>query len=416
MVWLVPGAFAALLLLAGPIAVHLLARRNARRLMFPATHFVRATKAAAVTLRRPSDIGLLLLRCAIVLAAVLAAAQPTLLGAWRTRAWNERIARAVVLDTSRSMPASGEGRRLAEQEMTAFANVRFDGEDLRDAIHRAADWFGSAPPAQREIVVISDFQRGAIDRAALSPIPASVGIRFIRAGTHPAERSLPLPPISGWRGSAWQPAATIRGDAVEALWARRGPPIAGWIETRQSPREEQAARRALAGAASFGIASPPEGRRAIVVFSGAPQPAAEPPVAMAWMRRAELALRHSRLLRQTGAIITTAEQGSAFVVRANVGAADPMAAAIVRAVMLAVSPVDVADRELEIATVLEAELTAWWRQPAPVGREVTVPPGGASDARWLWALVLVFLGIESLVRRRRGDAPEAADEVAPHAA
>jgi hypothetical protein len=40
MIWLAPGAFAALLLLAGPIAVHLLARRNARRMIFPATHFV----------------------------------------------------------------------------------------------------------------------------------------------------------------------------------------------------------------------------------------------------------------------------------------------------------------------------------------------------------------------------------------
>ena len=73
MIWLAPGAFAALLLLAGPIAVHLLARRNARRVVFPATHFVRAARAAAITVRRPSDVGLLLLRLAIVTVGVLAA-------------------------------------------------------------------------------------------------------------------------------------------------------------------------------------------------------------------------------------------------------------------------------------------------------------------------------------------------------
>ena len=66
MVWLAPGAVAALVLLAGPVIVHLLARRNARRLIFPATHFVRATNAAAVRFRRPSDAGLLLIRLAIL--------------------------------------------------------------------------------------------------------------------------------------------------------------------------------------------------------------------------------------------------------------------------------------------------------------------------------------------------------------
>src|SRR6185295_10633737 len=66
MTWLAPGAFIALALLAGPAIVHMLARRNARRVVFPATHFVRAAPAAAVRLRRPTDLGLLLLRLAIV--------------------------------------------------------------------------------------------------------------------------------------------------------------------------------------------------------------------------------------------------------------------------------------------------------------------------------------------------------------
>ena len=135
MVWLVPGAFAALLLLGGPIAVHLLARRNARRLTFPATHFIRATQAAAVTLRRPSDIGLLLLRLAIVAIAVLAAAGPLVLTPWRTATWNARVSRAVVLDTSRSMVSADVPGRLADQEAAnVFAALRLATPDLPDGL------------------------------------------------------------------------------------------------------------------------------------------------------------------------------------------------------------------------------------------------------------------------------------------
>ena len=112
MTWLAPGAFMALVLLAGPAIVHMLARRNARRVVFPATHFVRAAPAAAVRLRRPSDLGLLLLRLAIVAAAILAAAQPLVLTPWRQARWNARVARAVVVDTSRSIPIRRSPRAL----------------------------------------------------------------------------------------------------------------------------------------------------------------------------------------------------------------------------------------------------------------------------------------------------------------
>ena len=414
--WGIPAAFAGLLLLAGPILVHMLLRRNARRVVFPTSRFFVATRAASVRFQRPSDIGLLILRSAAVAAAVFAAAQPIVLGAWRTRAWNERVARAVVLDTSRSMPASGAGGRLADQEMNSFASARFEGNDLRDAIRRASGWLEGAPPARREIVVISDFQRGAIDEEALRTIPAGVGLRFTRAATHPAERSVPLPATSGWRGSEWQPAATIRGEAIDASWTRRGPSAPAWIETRQPAGDEHAARRAVEGAASPGIAPPPESRRAIVRFSGAAPEAGERPITTEWMLRAELALRQSRLLRQTGASISTAEQGTSLVVHANVAAPDPMAAAIVRAVMLAVSPATVADPELEIATMPDAQLAAWRREPAPVDRVTAVPRGVESDARWLWAVALVLLGIEAWVRRRRGDQQAAAEDARAHAA
>lgn len=398
--WAVPAAFAGLLLLAGPILVHMLLRRNARRLVFPTTRFFEVTQAAAVRFQRPSDVGLLIVRCAIVLVAVLAATQPTLLATWRTARWNERMARAVVVDASRSMPSPQDAARLADQEMNVFASARFEGEDLRDAIGRAVDWVERTPPARREIVIVSDFQRGAIERDVLDAIPAGVGLRFIRAGTPPAQQDVPLPAISGWRGSRWQGSAAVRGDSIDATWTRQGPSASGWLTTAHADGDADVAARAVAGAASFGVASGDDTHRVVVAFAGAPDRAGEQPVATAWMLRAEVALRQSPLLRQTGAGIRTTEQGGTFVVHASVGAADAMAPAVVRAVMLAIRPSSIADREAEVATVSEAELAGWRRDPGPVGRGRTMPDGAASDARWLWGVALLLLGVEGWIRDR----------------
>ena len=118
------------------------------------------------------------------------------------------------------------------------------------------------------------------------------------------------------------------------------------------------------------------------------------------MLRAEVALRQSALLGQSGAEIKTAEQGGTLVVHASVGATDAMAPAVVRAVMLAVRPASIADREAEVATAPDSELARWRRDPAPIGPRTTVPPGAASDARWLWAVALMLLGIEAWMRGR----------------
>jgi hypothetical protein len=132
MIWTAPWALAGLLLLAGPLLVHMLLRRNARRLIFPTTRFLPRTRASAVRFRRPSDVGLLILRAGIVLAAVLACAQPVLLSSWRTARWNQRTARAVVVDTSRSVPSTPETARLADQELQAFASATFRTRDVRE--------------------------------------------------------------------------------------------------------------------------------------------------------------------------------------------------------------------------------------------------------------------------------------------
>lgn len=397
--WTIPAAFAGLLLLAGPVAAHMLLRRHAVRVRFPTVRFLATTRAAAVRVRRPSDIALLCLRLAIVLAAVLAAAQPVLTTAWRMRAWNQRMIRAVIVDTSRSV-ASDVAAQLAAGQADAFMSARFTNEDIGVALEQAAAWFATTPPARREVVVISDFQRGSLRAGSLAALPADVGVRFVRAGAPHASRETELPRISGWRGSGWTPRIALDADRLDAWWTRTAPEPLSWLTTREAPAEASAARRAVAGAASFGVPGGDASRRVIVQFSGADVPRGQP-LRAPWMLRAAAALRESSLLAGSGVALETADEGGALAVRANVSAASVAAPAVVRAVMLAVRPVALADRELETATLSDADLAAWRRDAAPIASTDRVRAADGTDSRWLWAGALALLLIEALIRRPR---------------
>jgi aerotolerance regulator-like protein len=404
--WTIPWAFAGLALVAGPILVHMLRRRNARRVVFPTTRFLLETRAAAVRFRTPSDVGLLILRAAIVVAAVLAAAQPVLLAAWRTKQWDRRVARAVVVDESRSrLSAAPDVEPLIRQELDAFVSSRFAGSDLREQVARASEWLARTPPARRELVILSDFQRGAIDARTIDAVPGAIGVRFIRAGVQPQSREIMMPRISGWRGSAWQPSATLQADRVDARWTRveqAAPPT--WLTTSQPDADTAAAARALAAAASFGVPPVDDKQRITVAFGGAPSTAGAA-ITTPWMLGTMLALRQSGLLRESGAL----------VVRTEMHASSPAAPAIVRAVMLAASRGDFADRELEVVTIPDVDLAAWRRDSAPVSAPGNSVASDGSEARVLWAAALILLGIETWLRRRAGQAQAQEDRHA-HAA
>jgi hypothetical protein len=413
MTWLAPGAFAALVLLAGPVLVHMLARRNARRLVFPATHFVRATQAAAVRLRRPSDIGLLLLRLAIVAAAVLAAAQPLVMTPWRLARWNARVTRAVVVDTSRSMPDPGVAARLADEQIrNVFAGRRVNTPDLADGIDRAVRWLRTSPPSRHEIVIVSDFQRGSIDDAAVNRIPPDVGVRVIRAGVPPASRRVTLPPVEGWRGGVWQATATIDAAGSRVSWVRGGAAAAArWISVAAAPADAAAAERALRAAVSPGVSAGDAGRRVIVRFAGAPPIVPAPqPVTSRWIVSAAL----SDALRAVDPPVTVSERDGVMVVDAPIVASAFEAPAVVRAAVLAVRPAAIADDEGEVATVPDEALARWRRDAAPVTISA-IPNAHDGDGRWLWALALMLLAVEEwlrrisarLARRRVGEGGEA---------
>lgn len=407
--WLTPGAFVAMALLAGPLIVHLLARRNARRIVFPATPFVRPTQAAAVRLRRPSDLALLCVRLAIVAAAVLAAARPLVVTRWRAAEWNARVSRAIVVDSTSGAAASPARQRLANQESaSAFRSVQIESFNLDDALARAARWLAAAPPSRREVVVISDFRMGALDRESLGVLPVEAGIRFVRAATPPVERGASLPTIAGWRDRRWQPTVTVNGEGTRTSWtALPGQPI-DWLTVAAPPSDSAAADRARRAAISFGVPPGDDTQKVLVAFAGADEQAGQTQaVRTPWMARAARSLRESDLLAAVDVPVAVEERGGTLVVRAPIAASSAAAPAVIRAVLLAVRPAAIADRTLETVTIPDAQLSKWRRDAAPVAPDVTkdfARGGGAADgetaSRWFWALALLLIGIETVMRRR----------------
>ena len=235
MVWLLPAALAGLALLAGPLALHLLTRHRARRLPFPTLRFVPPSNTAAVRLRQPTDVWLLILRLSTVALAVAACAQPLFVTSWRLAGWNARVARVIVIDSSPSMKLTdGSGRVPADlaaeiaraEETNAFQATRMEAADVNEGLTRATRLLDAMPPARREIVVVSDFQQRSLDPRALAAIPKEVGLRFVRAGTAPSRRE--------WTGAAddrlawrsWEPTTAIDRTSTTTVW-RRAPTSVG---------------------------------------------------------------------------------------------------------------------------------------------------------------------------------------------
>ena len=192
--WQNPAALWALPLAAVPVIIHLLRTHHARRVAFPSIRFVPSSRTAAVRMRLPSDVLLMLLRVGIVALAIGAAAGPILLTDARIQAWDARTARAVVVDVSDSMRApdgSGQAPERAAAEAaqaeldSAASSRRFEvrrRNEMEEALTRASRWLEASPPARREIVVISDFHHGVWQPADAASVPDGVGLRLIPVG------------------------------------------------------------------------------------------------------------------------------------------------------------------------------------------------------------------------------------------
>jgi len=450
-IWQHPWAWVGLLAIAAPILLHLLGLGRSPRQRFPTLRFFDASRLAPTRRTQLHDPWLLLLRMAVFVAAVAALAQPFYRSAERERAFAASLARVVVLDTSASVQHGGaldSSRRLAAS-LVAAANV---GQVLETAqptlaLDGAIAWLG-LQPQRRELVVLSDFQLGALDSLVLRRVPADIGVRLERI----AAGSLQFPVVSEHLvGSRTVRAVTTRTDSgatriVQVEWTSRALVDSAErlsVRVLASDAERESVRAALDASLAIGARlvslqdsalmsdSAPE---MLIVTPGSPQRRALLATARApgdpWMLQVIAALRSDVVLQESarsdvsgrdsaaGLVVAyTADEWPAvwaveaefegrvtLVLVTNTGAESLTMPALLAAARAVSSPQpDVA--ELETARFSDRVLASLYREPATelqrsafAGSPNAVE--GESDGRWLWLLVLLLLGAEALFRRR----------------
>jgi hypothetical protein len=203
MTFLNPLLLVGLLGMAVPVLIHLLSRRTARQVEFSSLDFLRRLERRSLRRVRIRQILLLVVRMAIIAAVSLAMARPTLLSA-PSAGGRGATSAVVILDGSCSMGAKAEGgalldaaRARAREVLDTFERgdevvllvpgttvpVRTEGVrdvdlvrerldavapgggfgDLAAAVREASASLSDARHPNREIHVLSDFQRSAWD-------------------------------------------------------------------------------------------------------------------------------------------------------------------------------------------------------------------------------------------------------------
>jgi hypothetical protein len=187
MIWQNPWAWLGLGALVLPVLIHLLGRGRARILRFPSLRFIDATRPTPLERTRIHDPWLLVVRLAILAAAVMALAEPLVQTRARRQASSSVEARAVILDTSESVRRAMDGRLDSARAMARRAeadapvSVLVQTPDPQHAIDGAVQWL-ARQPGKRTLIVISDFRIGAIDSAAIARVPPDIGIYLVRLG------------------------------------------------------------------------------------------------------------------------------------------------------------------------------------------------------------------------------------------
>ena len=409
MTWLNAWALIGLAGIALPVLIHLLARGHARTHRFPSLRFIDASQLLPTRRTRVQDPLLLALRCTIVGLAALALAQPLLLTARRKQALGRGVARAIVVDTSAGMrrtvpsgsPAVDSARRAARALANeAEASILIETNDPAQALSPAAAWL--ARHYQRsELVVISDFPRGRLDSNDVRALPADVNVALRRV---PVVSS---PVVE----NQWQAAdrritvrTSLRGDYTDAEWAATNDSSRKRAVTLIGAERDQAAMDATrSAAATTATQLPIDSSRAVAIaFPGyadrrtlntTTQSAYAP-----WMAEllARLNAHGSDVQRSAVALLGNQRQLVLFTDSA------PGSLASARIVAAADSAMSAAQAlsELEPETLSDQEVASLERPARNTVRSRPGDPNGESDARWLWAVVLLLLLIELPVRRR----------------
>jgi hypothetical protein len=441
-VWLHPVILFALAAVAAPILIHILVQRRAEVVPFPTLRFLRSTAIVSIRRHLLEDRLLLALRIAIVAAAVTAVAGPLLVTRARRDVWNRRIVRATVISgaPTASGGASRDGERVVQTR-------EFRGPSLGDGIRRALEWLDAAPPARRELVVSAPLTIGSLSAADIADVPPSVGLRFERVGTLPAERTVSYGRVRAVDGSI-EREVTLAGAQTSVRDRSAGDPKAGAdrgfpLDVLAAPPARPFVDAAIAAVLGERVWSPPEAHRARLVLASTEHATAEvsagngdmqPWIADAIVRltrdadlqhasaRAAGALEEPRFSqapwvtvarsRDNRLLIAAAASADRLVVVSGAPPSDVALPILVRGIVNAIAGVaDIVP--LEIVPIPDAQLTAWSRPAAPPPTP-RIDRVESDDRRLLWIAVLGLLLVETWVRRaaRRDAAPAHVEESA----
>jgi hypothetical protein len=428
-----------------------------------------------VRIRTPGDIGLRVLRAAIVAAAAAAVAAPVWITAARRAAWDARTVRVIVLDTSASMQrraANGSGtaadraRELAASLTPPAHRVEtIEAERLDAALADAVRAFDRLPPARREIAIVSDFQRGSISSATLARVPAGIGVRLVRVA--PESRAGPLvvarrvvgAPDGAIAAQDVTAIATAHSTSVRAVPASG--PAAEWIRFDGSEEERRGAAASLAAARAAGIAAPDATMPVRVVLRSVVEAGHLPEIGNQRERQgaharptpgasgagprsgsAEAGAALPRVVRRVAAdsqiadearktdghdvpegwlvlhrginqkpVIAVTVASQGHLAVANLLPAASVGTAILLRTIADGLSAEAPVAELEPVAIADEDLRSLERAPAPLD-EQTIRNIDLNDGRWLWALALALLGIEWRVQRRRAYADAEEDRAA----
>jgi hypothetical protein len=427
MTWLNPLALFGVLTLGIPILIHLFGRRLAPRLRFPSLRLLGEGKPTPATRSVPSDLLLLVVRCAVLLAAVIALAQPVWPTANRRRD-AQRPVRVILVDTSESMrrlTSRGRGLDLARSLGrtlldSARGGIVVESTDPGGSLAGAASWL-DAHGGRREVVVISDFQSGSVHEGQVASISDGIGLRFERIDSLGG-----LLPFTG-------PLA-----GIDSLWADSSGTFVQWRANRvdsltwpalvASSEEMTHLRHAADGVRSLFTRALRPSDRVAVVFPGSSlrrqlATGAEP-LDSVWQGDLLLQLRRDQTLAEvmrtatvvsacelpgTPAVSNAAGAPMASIASGGVGklydllvftCADAGSLASMALLAGVASGLDSVPplTEREPVRLPDELLQRWHREPTvapPNGTDQTSPYG-----RWFWVAGLLLLGIEEWLRRR----------------
>ena len=393
MAWLNPVAFALLPLAALPILIHLLFRRRATRIPFPSVRFIMASDRSSVRMRRPTDILLLAVRVAIVATAVLALSRPLWLTNARARALGERTTRAVVVDTSASVDAARAREAAAAETRGAFAARQFEGVDLTTELARAASWLASAEPGRLEIVLVSDFQRGAVEAQSLRQLPAGIGLRTLRVASTGARGTFDAPAVFH-EGVVFERSVQAT-EGFTSVVLRPGKTSAGL----DVAADRAAAARIMRAVAVAGALSPSPNQPIRLQFGSAEAQAPRVVWDRNWMFDVARAVFASR--PTDGVSLRAAPRDGVLVIDADTPGDALLAADVTQSALNARLDWN-AFAEQEPGTLPDAVLDGWTRTPnAP--DPSAFRRGNESDGRWLWVMALALLAAETFLRRGRAE-------------